>query len=126
MDTDVQSLFFWPSTLFAFQSSESREYLASLECTAVWVAEKVLPFLVPSGHDGEAKEDETTALAEHITKVRSDWGPKQINSYFNVVLLSPGLYVIRQLLLPLARSNMNTLNGWRRKPLIFLTDRQNT
>ncbi|XP_075903723.1 condensin-2 complex subunit G2 isoform X3 [Nelusetta ayraudi] len=49
-------------------SSGSREYLASLERVAAWVAERVLPFLAQSGHDGEAMEEETTALAAHITK----------------------------------------------------------
>lgn len=61
---------FSPPFAFAFQSSESREYLTSLERVAAWVAERVLPFLAQSGHDGEAMEEETTALAAHITKVR--------------------------------------------------------
>lgn len=61
---------FSPPFAFAFQSSGSREYLTSLERVAAWVAERVLPFLAQSGHDGEAMEEETTALAAHITKVR--------------------------------------------------------
>lgn len=61
---------FSPPFAFAFQSSGSREYLTSLERMAAWVAERVLPFLAQSGHDGEAMEEETTALAAHITKVR--------------------------------------------------------
>lgn len=70
---NVHVFFFFPFSppfAFAFQSSESREYLTSLERVAAWVAERVLPFLAQSGHDGEAMEEETTALAAHITKVR--------------------------------------------------------
>lgn len=66
-------LSFSPPFAFAFQSSGSREYLASLERVAAWVAERVLPFLAQSGHDGEVMEEETTALAAHITKVRFCW-----------------------------------------------------
>lgn len=64
---------FSPPFAFAFQSSGSREYLTSLERVAAWVAERVLPFLAQSGHDGEAMEEETTALAARITKVRFCW-----------------------------------------------------
>lgn len=58
------------------------------------MAERVLPFLVQSGPDGEVKEEETTALAAHITKVRFGSCQKQADSslhvMFNVVPLLSG------------------------------------
>lgn len=98
--------FFFPlSAPSAFQSLGSREYLASLERTAAWVAERVLPFLVQSGHNGEAKEEETAALAAHITKVRFGLSLKSSN------LLPP--YNISRLM-----CHLTAAAAWSR-PLLF-------
>lgn len=55
--------------MLCFQSSEGREYLVSLEHTAVWVAERVLPFLVQNSSDGEEDLEKTRPLAAQITEV---------------------------------------------------------
>lgn len=55
--------------MLCFQSSEGREYLISLENTAAWVAERVLPFLVQSSSDDEEDQEKTRPLAAQITEV---------------------------------------------------------
>ncbi|XP_057680509.1 condensin-2 complex subunit G2 isoform X2 [Corythoichthys intestinalis] len=57
------------STHLQHDLSDGREYLLSLEGTAVWVGEKVLPFLADGRQgDGDEEVDQARALAAEIIK----------------------------------------------------------
>lgn len=54
--------------LLVYQASEGREYLLSLEQDAVWLSERVLPFLAESSGEGDP---EKCLLAARIVEVRT-------------------------------------------------------